>query len=84
LENCRKSPNTPEATRALCKVFKTFDRQCFAFAMDRDLGTFGIGWAISSGAEAAERAAMAMCLDTAGEERKQYCEIGLSHCDLER
>jgi hypothetical protein len=82
LANCRNSPNTPDATRALCRVVRKFDRQCFAFAMDRDLGTPGVGWSVSVDRESAERAAMMACEDTAGESRRQYCQIGLSQCDV--
>ena len=82
LRNCRRAPNSSEATRALCRVVQTFEHQCFAFAMDRDLGTPGIGWAISSSLEAAEREAISLCSDTAGEDRRQFCEISLSNCDL--
>jgi Domain of unknown function (DUF4189) len=80
LARCRR---TDDATRrALCKVIRTFHNECVAVAMDPKNGTPGAGWAVEAAADKAEAAALAECRATAGERRKQFCQIsGPVGCD---
>ncbi len=66
----------------LCKIVKTFRRQCFADAYDPKTGTPGAGWAIGSGRAAAEASALAACEATAGADRRGFCKgSGNTICD---
>ena len=41
----------------------------------------GVGWAIASDKDGASRAALAKCRDTAGDDRRDACEVTHSGCD---
>lgn len=67
--------------QALCRVVQTFKNQCFAVALDPQDGTPGVGWAVADDTESARRAALAKCVATAGDDRRDFCEINHSGCD---
>ena len=67
--------------QAVCRVAQTFKNQCFAVAMDPKDGTPGVGWAIADDKDSAFRAALAKCVETAGDDRRDACEVNHSGCD---
>jgi hypothetical protein len=67
--------------QALCKVMQTFKNKCFAVAMDPKDATPGAGWAVADDKAAASRAALAKCVATAGDDRRDACEVSHSGCD---
>ena len=67
--------------QALCKVVQAFKNQCFAVAMDPQDATPGVGWAIEGDKASAARAALAKCVATAGDGRRDACEVTHSGCD---
>jgi hypothetical protein len=81
LEKCRNFQGAPPSTRGLCKLFKSFDGQCFAIALDPQDGTPGVGWAIAANQKAAENNAMDACLATAGANRRNFCQVSATRCD---
>jgi hypothetical protein len=81
LRVCHSFMDAPASTRALCKVIKTFRRECVAIALDPEVGTPGVGWAVAVSIEAAESDAMAACVATAGATRQQYCKVTVLRCD---
>lgn len=81
LKECLAFKDAPPDTRALCKVVKTFERQCYAIALDPKNGTPGFGWSVMTEKTQAESAAMARCRDTAGKSRVQFCKMTASNCD---
>jgi hypothetical protein len=82
LRDCRTpTPGIDRRAQALCKVVQAFKNQCFAVAMDPKDGTPGVGWAVEGDKDAASRAALAKCAATAGEDRRDACEVTHSGCD---
>lgn len=81
LEECLSFADAPLATRGLCKVAATFDRQCFAISLDPKAGTPGMGWSVAPKKEDAETVAVERCRETAGADRAAYCVVSLSNCD---
>lgn len=73
MRRCRLTDS--ETRRALCKVIRTFNKECVAVAMDPKDGTPGVGWAIEASAEKAEASAVAECRATAGPSRRQFCKV---------
>jgi len=69
--------------QALCTVVQAFKNQCFAVAMDPKDATPGAGWAVADDKEGAARAALAKCVATAGDDRRDACEVTHSGCDGE-
>jgi len=67
--------------QALCAVVQAFKNQCFAVAMDPKDATPGAGWAVADDKESAARAALAKCVATAGDDRRDACEVTHSGCD---
>jgi hypothetical protein len=78
---CRGYTGAKEAA-ANCKIVAIFSRQCFAVAFDPAAGTPGVGWAIDPDRNKANAQAMALCQDTAGQNRRQFCKIDQSYCDM--
>jgi len=81
LRKCLDFKDAPPDTRALCKVIESFDKECYAIALDLKAGTPGFGWAIKADKAAAEDLAMANCRKTAGKARVDFCKLTLSDCD---
>ena len=81
LNKCKTAMDAPASTRALCKVIQTFADQCVALAIDPKAGTPGYGWGIAVDKEAAEKAALQMCIETAGPSRREFCKTTDSACD---
>jgi Domain of unknown function (DUF4189) len=81
MKDCRNFKDAPEATRSLCKVVESFRGQCVAIALDPELGTPGVGWAVAGAQPAAEGAAMAACVASAGRDRQKNCEVAVAKCD---
>ena len=82
LRDCKtETPGVDPRAQALCAVVQTFKHQCFAVAMDPKDATPGVGWAIAPDKEAAGRAALARCAATAGDDRRDACEVTHSGCD---
>ena len=77
------TPGIDPRAQALCKVVQAFKNQCFAVAMDPKDATPGVGWAIEGDKESAARAALARCVATAGDDRRDACEVTHSGCDGE-
>jgi hypothetical protein len=67
--------------QALCKVVQAFKNQCFAVAMDPQDATPGVGWAVEHDKDSAARAALAKCVATAGDDRRDACQVTHSGCD---
>ena len=63
--------------KASCALVKTFNDQCFAFAMDSKIALHGAEWALALTREAATSQALSQCRASAGRE----CFIALSGCD---
>jgi len=82
LRECRTpTQGIDPRAQALCKVVQAFKDQCFAVAMDPKDATPGVGWAVEGDKEAASRAALAKCVATAGDDRRDACEVTHSGCD---
>ena len=81
MDYCKDVTKSSKAAVALCKVVKVFQDQCVAFALDPQPGTPGYGWGLGPDKGAAEQAALGMCFDTAGADRRQYCKALSSDCD---
>jgi hypothetical protein len=81
LKECLTFKGAPPATRGLCKVVITFEKQCFAIAMDPKAGTPGFGWSVMKEKAEAETSAMNQCRKTAGSARVKFCEVADSKCD---
>jgi hypothetical protein len=78
---CEDVTKSSKQAVALCKVGKIFHEQCVSFTLDPKPGTPGYGWGVGDDKDGAEKSAMAMCLDTAGASRQQYCKVVASDCD---
>ena len=76
-----KSPGVDPRAQRLCKIVQTFRNKCFAVAMDPKDATPGAGWAVADDKAAASRAALAKCVATAGDDRRDACEVSHSGCD---
>jgi hypothetical protein len=82
LRDCKtETPGVDPRAQVLCKVVETFKNQCFAVAMDPKDATPGVGWAIERDKDAAARGALAKCAATAGDDRRDACEVTDSGCD---
>jgi hypothetical protein len=82
LADCRaESPGVDKRAQALCAPAGSFRDQCFAVAMDPKDATPGVGWAIAPDKSAASRAALAKCVATAGEDRRDACKVTHAQCD---
>ena len=80
LISCRLAP-TAAGTRALCSVIETFTHKCVAVAMDPTDGSPGVGWSVAETKLTAESEALARCAATAGDGRREACNISHSGCD---
>jgi hypothetical protein len=78
---CGEEKKSSKTAAGLCKVITVFQDLCVAFALDPKPGTPGYGWGLGPDKPAAEKAAVAMCLDNAGADRQQYCVATASDCD---
>jgi hypothetical protein len=78
---CQDVTKSSKEAVALCKVVKVFHDQCVAGALDPKPGTPGFGWAVDDDKDGAEKAALAMCIDSAGVQRRKFCKIVASDCD---
>ena len=76
-----ETPGVDPRAQALCAVVQTFKNQCFAVAMDPKDATPGVGWSIAPDKAAAGRDALARCAATAGDDRRDACEVTHSGCD---
>jgi hypothetical protein len=82
LRDCRTpTPGIDPRAQALCRVVQAFKNQCFAVAMDPKDATPGAGWAVAGDKDGAGRAALAKCVATAGDDRRDACEVTHSGCD---
>jgi hypothetical protein len=82
LSACRQEhPSIDKRAQALCKVVHTFKNQCFAVAMDPKDETPGVGWALAADPQAARKDALDKCMQTAGADRKEFCEVTHAGCD---
>jgi len=82
LRDCKtETPGVDPRAQALCAVVQTFKNQCFAVAMDPKDATPGVGWSVAADKEAAAREALARCVATAGDDRRDACEVTHSGCD---
>jgi len=73
LERCRRTKSSARA--ALCKVVRTFKKECAVVAMDPKDGTPGAGWAVEATLEKATEKALEECRATAGSSRRKFCEV---------
>ncbi len=80
LEVCRKFEAGPTMA-ALCKVVRSFHRQCYSLAFDPDPGMPGTGWAFAADKARAERDALAQCRKTSGVSRRRFCKTNQTYCD---
>jgi hypothetical protein len=80
LSTCKKYEGAPKMA-AICKVFFTFSRECYALAFDPKPGTPGVGWAVADDKVKAEERAQKNCEVTAGAGRRDFCKVNQSYCD---
>jgi len=81
LATCQENTDK-EQLRPLCKVIVVFDNACVAVAMDPKERTPGVGWAVAPDKKVAEADAMYQCRATAGDSRRDFCQIQRSTgCD---
>jgi hypothetical protein len=80
LSLCRGS-KVGRYTRSLCKVVKTFSRQCAAMATDPQPGTTGFGYGVASTKGRAQSIALAQCKASSGLGRAGACEQASVACD---
>jgi hypothetical protein len=78
---CGDAAKSSKTAAGLCKVVTVFQDLCVALALDPKPGTPGYGWGLGADKAAAEKAALTMCFDTAGADRRQYCRSTASDCD---
>lgn len=83
LDKCRTAQNAGEPAKEACTLVRSFTHECAAASMDPANGTPGVGWAVAPTRDLAEREALDSCKTTAGESRKDYCEISGSFCDTQ-
>ncbi len=81
LAGCRKSRDSNSAATGRCKVVTTFHNQCVSSAIDPKAGTPGAGWAVGDTQKAADGEALSRCRNTAGADRRAFCEVADRHCD---
>ena len=81
LKECLSFPDAPAATRAKCRIVASFEKRCYAAALDPKAGTPGFGWAVRASRTIAESAAMDDCRDTAGKRRAKFCKVTMIACD---
>jgi hypothetical protein len=81
LEYCGDATKSSKTAAGLCKVVTVFQDLCMALVLDPKPGTPGYGWGLGADKAAAEKAALAMCYDNAGADRRQYCKATASDCD---
>jgi hypothetical protein len=80
LAQCRSS-KVKASTRSLCKVVKTFTKQCAAIAVDPRPGRTGFGWGVGATKFQASAAAVAACAATAGKGQQGFCKAVGGDCD---
>ena len=80
IATCRKWKAPKAAAR--CEVVATFKRECYAVANDPKAGTPGTGWATANNKETAHERALAACRATAGRDRRDFCVVDQSNCDI--
>jgi len=80
IATCRKWKAPKAAAR--CELVATFKRECYAVANDPKAGTPGTGWATGNDKETANQRALAACRATAGRDRRDYCVVDQSNCDV--
>ena len=80
LENCKKFKGAPLAA-ARCQLVGAFKSECYGIAMDPKAGTPGAGWAIAATKTMAEQRAIDNCKETAGSDRREFCEVAEAKCD---
>jgi len=82
LTDCKTpSPGVDTRAQTLCAVVQSFHNQCFAVAMDPKDATPGVGWAVEDSKEGAGRSALAKCVATAGDGRRDACKVTHTDCD---
>ncbi len=81
LKRCLGFQGAPADTRALCKVVKSYENQCYSIALDPKNGTPGFGWAVMTEQAKADEAAMGNCRRTAGRSRVDFCKVMERGCD---
>ena len=82
LADCRaESPGVDKRAQALCAPIGSFRNKCFAVAMDPKDATPGVGWAIAPSLRAASSGALAKCAATAGDDRRDACQVTHAKCD---
>jgi hypothetical protein len=81
LAQCREREEAPAKARALCKIYESFSRKCFAISLDPETGTPGFGWNVADREDAASAGAIAKCQEASPAARKPFCRVALAHCD---
>lgn len=81
LKQCLNFLDAPDSTRALCKVDRHFENECFAMAMDPEPGTYGLGYKVGATQADADEDAMADCRETSTSERADFCKVSYRICD---
>jgi hypothetical protein len=81
LKQCLSFMDAPDSTRALCKVYLNFENQCFAMSMDPEPGTPGFGYKVAATQSDADDGALTGCQNTAGNDRRTFCQVSYRICD---
>jgi hypothetical protein len=80
MSQCKRG-EVKASTRALCRVVKTFTKQCAAVAFDPLPATSGFGWGLGATKSKARAAALASCNQSADPGRKGACKVFGADCD---
>ena len=80
IRDCTAYQPAPKSAK-FCRLVGSFTKECYAVAVDPQVGTPGAGWAIAADIEVAEQRAIDACGATAGKGRAQFCWVEESECD---
>jgi Domain of unknown function (DUF4189) len=82
LRDCRhEATGVDKRAQARCTVVQAFRNSCVAVAMDPKDATPGVGWAVAGDKETASRQALAKCVATAGDDRRDARQVTQSGGD---
>jgi hypothetical protein len=84
LAACKTYESAPAATRALCKVVRTFVTECVATAYDPEPSTPGWGYGVGFTRFTAEDQALQNCRTAAGSGRAEFCRANQAMCDVKQ
>lgn len=84
IDACKNRGDLPAATKALCKVVRTFKNECVVTAYDSEPSTPGWGYGVGFTDAVARDEAMQNCRMTAGPGRSRFCKPNKPMCDVKQ